>query len=143
MSPLTPSTDTAQLKSKSKADAALAAQQALGVFFNIAKAWDLSNSEQQTLLGISKSTLRAWKAGTVPAALRNDTRERLSYIFRIYAALGALFTIPERAYAWIKVTNSAPLFGGVRALDRMLGGLIGDLKMVADYLEAQRGGDFA
>ena len=37
--------------------------------------------------------------------------------------------------AWIKKTNTAPVFGGKSALNRMLGGNIGDLVVVRQYLE--------
>jgi hypothetical protein len=36
--------------------------------------------------------------------------------------------------------NTAPLFAGKSALDRMLGGQVADLFVVRQYLDAQRGG---
>jgi Protein of unknown function (DUF2384) len=119
------------------------AGKALRVFFNITKAWGLTSAQEQVLLGTSKTTLFAWKGGTVRAGLEAATLERLSYIFRIYGALQILLAVPERANAWVKAANTAPLFAGSRALDRMLAGNVGDLMVVADYLDAQRGGDFA
>ena len=77
------------------------------------------------------------------AALEPAVLERASYLLRIYAALEILIPIPERAAKWIHQDNSAPLFGGGTALGRMLAGQVGDLKAVADYLDAQRGGDFS
>ena len=116
---------------------------ALAVFFRIADLWGLSPSEKQTLLGASRSVFYRWQAGKVTAPLDLATLERLSYVFRIHAALKVLLPIPERAYAWPRQPNSSPLFGGSTALAHMLGGRVGDLKDVADFLDAQRGGDFA
>jgi hypothetical protein len=72
--------------------------------------------------------------------LPKDTLERLSYIFGIYAALQVLLPRPDAADAWIRKPNAAPLFGGRSALDRMLSGQVGDLFLVRQYLDAQRGG---
>jgi hypothetical protein len=119
-----------------------ASQAALRVFFRITQAWGLTPSQEQIMLGTSRTTLFNWKSGAVRAALEPVVLERLSYVFRIYGALEILLPIPERAHVWVKAPNSAPLFGGASALARMLAGQVGDLKVVADYLDAQRGGDF-
>jgi len=119
------------------------AAKVLPVFFRIGEAWGLSALEQQTLLGVSKSTLFNWKAGQVKSGLDAGVLERLSYIFGIYSALEILLPIPERATAWMRKANSSPLFGGGSALKRMLGGQVADLLAVHAYLNAQRGGDFA
>lgn len=66
--------------------------------------------------------------------------ERISYVLGIYKALQILFPDPVRADAWIKRANSAPLFAGQRALDRLLSGNVSDLFVVRQYLDAQRGG---
>jgi hypothetical protein len=119
------------------------AAKVLPVFFRISDAWGLSSGEQQTLLGVGKSTLAVWRAGGVKTGLDRTVLERLSYIFGIYSALQILLPIPERADAWVRRENSAPLFGGTSALKRMLGGQVADLYAVHAYLNAQRGGDFA
>jgi Protein of unknown function (DUF2384) len=122
---------------------ASAAAQALAVFFRIAQQWQLSAADKQALLGVSRTVFYRWQAGHVSAPLDAGTAERLSYIFRIYAALHVLLPIAERADAWVNQPNTSALFGGSTALARMLGGRVGDLKDVADFLDAQRGGDFA
>lgn len=121
-------------------DSPEAASAALRTFFNISKAWVLTAAEEQRLLGVQRSTIYAWRAGDFPVRLDADTLERLSYIFGIYSALQVLFPVPERADAWIRKPNSAPLFGGDSALARMLGGQVGDLFEVRRYLDAVRGG---
>jgi hypothetical protein len=113
---------------------------ALRTFFRIASAWKLENREQMALLGDPpRSTFFRWRQAK-GVALPKDTLERLSYIFGIYAALQVLRPRPEAADAWIKKPNEAPLFGGRSALDRMLSGQVGDLYLVRQYLDAQRGG---
>lgn len=121
-------------------DSPAAAAAALRTFFNIAKAWALSNEEQQRLLGCGRTMFFDWKAGRVKRGLDGATLERLSHLFGIYAALQILLPIPERADAWVRKPNSAPLFGGGSALQRMLGGQVADLFVVRQYLDAQRGG---
>jgi hypothetical protein len=117
-----------------------AAAAALRTFFNIAKAWGLGNDEQQRLLGCGRTLFYDWKAGRIKAGLDAATQERLSHLFGIYAGLQILLPIPERANAWIKAPNTAPLFGGRSALDRMLAGQVADLFVVRQYVDAQRGG---
>ena len=95
------------------------------------------------LLGVSQPTCYRWRNDQVASALQGDTLERLGYILNIYAALQILLPIQERADAWVRQPNTAPLFGGEPALKRMLGGRVGDLKVVADYLDAMRGGEFS
>jgi hypothetical protein len=99
----------------------------------------LSVAEQTTLLGVARTTLYQWKQGKV-APLDRHLLERLSHLFGIYSALQILFPASGRADEWIRKANSAPLFAGRSALDRMLGGQVADLFVVRQYLDAQRGG---
>lgn len=113
---------------------------ALRTFFEIADAWDLSNKERMKLLGKpARSTFYYWKQAQ-DVVLPQDTLERLSYVFGIYKALQILLPRPDAADAWIRKPNTAPLFGGRSALDRMLSGQVADLFLVRQYLDAQRGG---
>lgn len=116
-----------------------AAGAALRTFWRLAEAWKLSPAEQMTLLGVGKSALYQWKQGRV-GPLDRHVLERLSYLFGIYAALQLLLPESQRADEWIRRPNSAPIFGGRSALQRMLGGQVADLYVVRQYLDAQRGG---
>ena len=116
-----------------------AAGAALRTFFRLADAWGLSVHEQTVLLGVARTTLYQWKQGKV-APLDRHLLERLSHLFGIYSALQILFPATRRADEWVKKPNTAPLFGGRSALDRMLGGQVADLFVVRQYLDAQRGG---
>jgi hypothetical protein len=112
---------------------------ALRAFFNIASAWGLGANQQRILLGNPpSSTFFKWKK-ELRGALSRDVLERISYVLGIYKALQILIPVPERADQWISRPNDAPVFGGRSALDRMLGGNVGDLYSVRQYLDAQRG----
>ena len=112
---------------------------ALRTFFNLAKVWKLTEQEQMQLLGLtSRSTFHSWKAQRVSKVGR-DTIERISYLLGIFKAINILLPDQLRADAWMRAPNDAPLFGGRSALDRMTSGNIGDLYVVRQYLDAQRG----
>lgn len=112
---------------------------ALRTFFNLAKTWELSEQEQMRLLGLnSRSTLHAWKGGRV-SKISRDTLERISYVLGIFKAINILLPDAKRADEWIRLPNKAPLFGGRSALERMTTGNVGDLYIVRQYLDAQRG----
>ncbi|MBB2931338.1 hypothetical protein FHX59_005808 [Paraburkholderia silvatlantica] len=113
----------------------------LRAFFRIASDWNLSAEEQIILLGSpGRSTFFKWKQSPQTARLGRDTLERLSLLLGIYKALQILLPQPASADTWIKRPNSAPPFGGRRALDRMLAGNVSDLVAVRQYLDAMRGG---
>jgi hypothetical protein len=112
---------------------------ALRTFSRLAAAWELSIAEQTTLLGVARTTLYQWRQGKV-GPLDRHLLERLSHLFGIYSALQILFPASGRADEWVRKPNSAPLFAGRSALDRMLGGQVADLFVVRQYLDAQRGG---
>ena len=116
-----------------------AAAAALRTFWRLAEAWELSAAEQATLLGVGRTTLYQWKQGKV-GPLDRHVLERLSHVFGIYSSLQILFPASGRAEEWVRKPNSARVFGGRSALDRMLGGQISDLFVVREYLDAQRGG---
>jgi hypothetical protein len=108
----------------------------LSAFFRIAGLWGLNTEEQRVLLGEpGRSTFFKWKSAPEATDLKRDTLERLSYILGIFRSLQILIPDPAAADAWIKKTNTAPVFGGKSALNRMLGGNIGDLVVVRQYLE--------
>lgn len=111
---------------------------ALKAFFAIANKWKLKTEQERTLLGAPKATFYRWKQqmdGSLPA----DTLERVSYILGIYKALQILLPSEEQANQWIHKPNTAPLFGGKSALDKMLKGKVIDLADVRRYLDSERG----
>lgn len=122
-------------------DATHAALLAAGVrgFFRLAEEWHLSEAEQIILLGLPPDfALERWRRGYIVAA-NGETLERISHLLGIYKAIHMLLPVPDRANQWMRAPNSAPIFGGRSALDRMLGGNIADLRSVRAYLDAQLG----
>ena len=112
---------------------------ALRAFFQIADHWGLSTAQQRVLLGNPPaSTYFKWKKAR-NGALPRDVLERISYLLGIYKALQILLPDSQRADHWLSEPNTAPLFGGQTALQRMLGGNVSDLFVVRQYLDAQRG----
>jgi hypothetical protein len=112
---------------------------ALRAFFKLAERWSLRVAEQRRLLGDPpESTFYKWKRER-DGALGRDTLERISYLLGIVKALAILFPDPVRADAWLRKPNSAAMFGGHSALERMLSGNVADLFVVRQYLDAQRG----
>ena len=112
---------------------------ALRTFFRIAELWSLSVDEQMTLLGLSaRSTFFKWKRDS-KVVLPRDTLERISYVVGIYKALQVLLPDQKAADEWVKRPNSAHLFGGRSALDRMLSGQVADLFLVRQYVDSECG----
>ena len=110
---------------------------ALRSFFRIAEAWKLQENEQMRLLGLeSRSTFQSWKRGSV-STIPKDALERISYILGIYKGLHIL--LPQTADEWVRKPNSAKIFSGRSALDRMMSGNVADLFVVRQYVDAQRG----
>jgi len=116
----------------------------LRAFARIAEAWGLSVEEQRRLLGEPpRSTFFAWRKHPDSAAVPRDTLERLSNLLGIYKSLQILLPDAAAADAWVRQPNSAPLFGGRSALDRMLAGNVSDLNLVRRYLDGVRGAGWA
>lgn len=110
---------------------------ALRTFAGLAAAWALSEAEQASLLGLPDAfTLQKWKASP-STQLPDETLERISYLLGIFKAINTLLPDEGRADQWLRAPNSAPLFAGSSALDRMMMGKVSDLRCVRQYLEAQ------
>jgi len=112
---------------------------ALTAFFNICDAWGLNSEDERILLGTPpRSTFFKWKSNRI-GNLAADTLERISYIMGIYKALHILLPSSEAADAWVRKPNTASMFAGRSALDRMRAGKVMDLADVRRYLDAERG----
>lgn len=111
---------------------------ALKAFFNIMQKWKLTAEQECVLLGVPKATFYRWKKNRY-GLLSGDQLERISYILGIYKALHILLPNAQAADQWVHKLNSAPLFAGKSALDKLLGGRVVDLADVRRYLDAERG----
>ncbi|MGH8496947.1 MAG: MbcA/ParS/Xre antitoxin family protein [Gammaproteobacteria bacterium] len=127
-----------QLRDSSVTFEALGAA-ALQAFFGITRRWRLSAEDERILLGNPpRSTFFKWKKDQA-ARLSNDVLERISYVMGIYKALQILLPDERAADDWPAKPNSAPLFNGRSALEKMRGGRVVDLADVRRYLDAERG----
>jgi uncharacterized protein (DUF2384 family) len=114
----------------------------LRAFFNIAKAWKLTESQQLSLLGLTvRSTLFAWKSKSAqgPIKLGPDTLERLGHLVGIWKALAILFPQNEVADQWLHRPNDNFPFMGEPPLILMQLSMEG-LAQVRRHLDARRGG---
>lgn len=113
---------------------------ALRTFFNIARAWQLSATEERGLLGWPpSSTFHKYKSGD-HGTLSFDTLTRLSLVLGIYKALQVLYPEPAFADRWVRMPNSHPLFGGRPPIAFMVDGSLDALFHVRRLLDARRGG---
>jgi hypothetical protein len=100
---------------------------ALRTFFRLAEDWGPTADEQRALLGQpAKTTFYRWRQGET-GAVTVDLMERLSHVLAIYGALHGMYLEHERADAWVRRPNDAPLFGGRTPLEHRVGGRIADL----------------
>lgn len=112
---------------------------ALRTFFSIARAWELSTTEERALLGWPpSSTFHKYKSGDV-AALSFDTLTRLSLVLGIYKALQILYPEPAFADRWIRMPNAHPLFGGRSPIAFLCDAGFDGLLQVRRLLDARRG----
>ena len=122
-----------------QADPTRVASSALQAFFSISESWGLSATEERTLLGAPpESTFIKWKAYKSAQCLSKDVIDRISYLLGIYKDLNILLPSVRAANKWIHKPNSAPIFNGQSALDRMMAGSIIDLADIRCYLSTQR-----
>jgi hypothetical protein len=114
----------------------------LRTFFNIAKAWRLTEEQQLSLLGLTaRSTLFAWKGKAAAGSVKlgPDTLERLGNLLGIWKALAILFSQDDLADQWVHQPNDNFPFMGDSPLALMQFSLEG-LALVRRHLDARRGG---
>jgi len=114
----------------------------LRAFFNLAKAWRLTEAQQLSLLGLTaRSTLFAWKSKAAEGAVKlgPDSLERLGHLLGIWKALAILFAEDAVADQWVHRPNDNFPFLGEPPLVLMQFSLEG-LAQVRRHLDARRGG---
>lgn len=115
----------------------------LTAFLDLARRWQLTVDEQAQLLAVEPVALAHGSREPASAELSEETRSRLGCLLRIDALLHVLLPMPERADAWVRLPNAAPMFAGATALSYLLQGPLSALQAVADYLAGVCGGDFS
>ena len=63
--------------------------------------------------------------------------ERMALLMGIHKGLRYVFKTPAHGYEWLKKPNDA--FAGQSALQIMLRGYLSDIRLIRDYLAAERG----
>ena len=116
---------------------------AMRTYPSIANDWGLKEQEAALLLGVPESTYRRWRKQPTAARLDVNQLERMSLILGIYKALQILLPRADAADAWLRRPNHNPLFAGQSPLDRLRSGLVQDLYVVRQHLDAARGGGHA
>lgn len=114
----------------------------LRAVFTILDAWELSEPEQQVILGLAKEEYAQLRTGQRRVALNNELAERSSLILGIYKNLQILLPDPGAADSWVRRANDAPLFKGKPPRDYLLTGKMDDLYMIRHYLDAMSYGNF-
>ncbi len=112
----------------------------LRAFFKICAEWDLSVEQQIRLLGIPDTTFYNLKKKAIENSeltVNKDTLERISYILGIYKNLHILLADDDSANSWVHKSNTAELFKGSSAIEKMTGGNVSDLYIVRRYLDEQ------
>jgi hypothetical protein len=111
----------------------------LRAFFNIARAWQLSVTEERALLGWPpSSTFHKYKSGDA-GALSYDTLTRISLVLGVYKALHLLYPEPAFADHWIRMPNSHSLFGGRPPLAYVVDAGLDGLFHLRRLLDSRRG----
>ena len=112
---------------------------ALSAFFNIAREWQLSATEERGLLGWPPvSTFHKYKSGDA-GVLSFDTLTRISLVLGIYKALHILYSEPAFADRWMHMPNSNPLFGGRTPVAFVADAGIDGLFQLRRLLDSRRG----
>ena len=119
-------------------DRARLSEVALKAFLALIKAWDLSNADASSLLGVSPSTLDRMKRGSRPT-LSQDQLTRVSALVGVYKGLHLLFA-DETADEWARQPNSGPLFERDTPIQAMIEGGIPRMLEIRRYVDAVRGG---
>jgi hypothetical protein len=115
-------------------------ENAIRVFVNIARKWELSEAQARGLLGgVASSTFHAWKTRPKAKQLDQDTLTRISLVIGIYKALQIYFGKPW-ADRWVTLENRGTLFGGRAPIEYMMRHGQPGMAEVRRMLDAWRGG---
>jgi len=114
------------------------ASAALQFFFNVSKQLDLTEIQECILLGNpSIINFNKWKNNLSADKLNDDTLDRISYLMGVHKALTILLQSKKAATERLKKPNSAAIFSGESALNKMLKGKTADIADVRRFLDYQ------
>ena len=108
---------------------------ALKAFWRVCERWHLDDVCAARILGVDATKAELTKAEPFDTATP-DMLVRISQILGIYSALHQLLPAVQ-ADQWVHARNTAPMYRGDAAIERIAGGTLDDLRAVREYLEAQ------
>lgn len=108
---------------------------AIRVFLGIPQAWQMDFREQMRLLGLPRPVWSSMTRGD-RQVLPIEALKRIVLLARVFEAINMLFP-PERADAWMRASNAAPMFGGRSALDLMVEAGPPGVRAVRQYLQSE------
>lgn len=112
---------------------------AMRTYPNIVHDWGLSEHDAALILGVPYSTYHRWREAPDWARLDVNHLERMSLILGLYEALQVLLPCTDAADTWLHRPNNNPLFSGHTPLERLRSGLVSDLYVVRQHLDAACG----
>ena len=112
---------------------------AVKAVLRLVDAWDGSNAEGSTLLGVSESTWDRMKAGKWDGVLSQDQLTRASALIGVFKGLHLLFA-DSMADRWPKLVNRDPIFDRLSPVQAMIEGGIPRMLETRQYIDALRGG---
>lgn len=107
------------------------------VFTAIADAWHLNEHERLALLGLEGDGGAEDISDAPTRELGPDILERLAILLDIFKAINTLLPVEERADAWMRKPNRAPLFEGRSAIAIMLDHGVEGMRKLRSYLQSQ------
>lgn len=91
--------------------------------------------EEMRLLGLPRPIWSKIARGS-PHALPTEALRRIVFVARVFEAINMLFP-PERADAWMRAPNAAPMFCGRSALNLMVEAGPPGVRAVRLYLQGE------
>ena len=116
----------------------------LRTFLAIADLWGLTEEQRRLILGLpSRSTYQNWIKTAREhrdLVLDLDVLTRISAVFGIHQALGALYKSEREGIDWLRGPHFASVFGGHPPMELLTCGTQDGLLTVRRFLDAARGG---
>lgn len=107
---------------------------------NILKKWGCGPTEQQAILGLSKSSYYRFLKNNNIATFSRDQLERISYIANIHQTLRLIFSNTNNVYGFMSMKNDNPYFNGNTPLSLITTGQFSTLYEVFKRIDSMRNG---
>ncbi|WP_445428800.1 antitoxin Xre-like helix-turn-helix domain-containing protein [Alishewanella sp. HL-SH05] len=105
---------------------------------NILDKWGCTDTQKQSILGLSQSTFNRYQKDLSRVKLSGEQLERLSYLANIHKALRIVFTNPKNIYGFMSMANDNPYFDGQSPLSIIATGDLGAMYEVSKHIDCIR-----